>query len=131
MIDICFIDDDADNRRQWLEWADYSGINAKAVESVFEANRVAAEAYVFDVTSVAPMNVGHHAYSPICRLMEDHPGAEIYIGSCMSRNAVEEIIDDVETVSGRRPKYFDAADGFRGFERVWGSVNRQAPSDPR
>lgn len=118
MIDFCFIDDDADNRRQWMEWASARGLTAIAVESAYVANHFTAKSYVFDVSAVSPMAVGHHAYAPICRLMEDHPGAEIYIGSCMSRNAVEYIIDEVEAVSGSRPKFFDTATGFRGLEEA-------------
>lgn len=118
MIDFCFIDDDADNRRQWMEWARNRGLTARSFESAYAANRIAAKNYVFDVSAVAPMAVGHHAYAPICRLMEDHPGAAIYIGSCMSRNAVEEIIGEVEEVSGRKPRFFDSAYGFLGPEKA-------------
>jgi hypothetical protein len=69
------------------------------------------------------MMVGHHAYAPICRLMQDHPGAEIIIGSCMSRNAVEDVLDDVERVAGRRPRFFDASSGFDGLEAVMKTLN--------
>ncbi len=120
---ICFVDDDEDNRRQWLEWAERRGLSATAFESAFDANRTSADAFVFDVSAVSPMMVGHHAYAPICRLMADHPGAEIIVGSCMSRNAVEDVLDDVERVAGRRPLFFDASEGFRGLERVMDTLN--------
>ncbi len=50
--------------------------------------------------------------------MEDHPGAEIIIGSCLSQNSVEEVMDEVEQISGQRPKFFDMALGFAGLEAV-------------
>lgn len=127
---ICFIDDDKDSRRQWLEWAGNRGLTATAFESAFDANGTSADAFVFDVSAVSPMMVGHHAYAPICRLMADHPGAEIIIGSCMSRNAVEDVLDDVERVSGRRPLFFDASEGFRGLKRVMDTLNGQAQARP-
>jgi hypothetical protein len=118
---ICFIDDDADNRRQWMEWAEMHGITANAFESAFEANNYSADLYVFDISAVSQMCVGHHAYSPICRLWEDHPGADVVIGSCMSRNYVEDVLDDVEKVAGRRPAFFDMARGFAGLEEYLSS----------
>ena len=120
---ICFVDDDKDNRRHWLEWSEHNGYSAKAFDTAFEANDHNADCYIFDVSAVSPMMVGHHAYAPICRLMQDHPGAEIIIGSCMSRNAVEDVLDDVERVAGRRPRFFDASEGFRGLETVMDTLN--------
>ena len=119
---VCFIDDDADNRRQWLEWAERRGIEAKAFGTAYEANQYRADCYVFDVSAVTPMMVMHHAYGPVCRLMRDHPGAEIVIGSCMSRNAVEEVLDDVERASGLRPRFFDSSRGYDGLDVVMAAI---------
>lgn len=116
---LVFIDDDKDNRRQWLEWSKCNGYFALAFESAYDANTVRADCYIFDVSAVASWTGSlQGAYSPIARLMQDHPGAEIIIGSCMSRNYVEDVLDEVEKVAGRRPKFFDAASGFTGLEAV-------------
>lgn len=114
---IIFIDDDPASRRQWLEWSQLKGYGAKAFESVFEANQHHADVYVFDISACCPGQMDFsRAYSPICRLMEDHPGADIIIGSAMSRNAVEDALSEIETMSGKRPKFFDASYGFEGLE---------------
>jgi hypothetical protein len=118
---ICFVDDDEDSRRQWLEWAAGKGYPAEAFESAFDANGNDADIFVFDVSAVSPFAggaFGRHAYAPVCRLMEDHPDAEIVIGSCVSRGTVEGIIADVERNSGRRPFFFDMSKGFEGLERA-------------
>jgi len=108
-----------------MEWSKNNGYDAKAFDSVYEANEYPADCYIFDISAVSPMNFGNHAYAPICRLIEDHPGAEIIIGSCISRNAVEEVLDEVEKVSGRRPHFFDAASGFVGLEAAIEALNTQ------
>lgn len=98
----CFVDDDETNRSNWLAWAEKNGKSAAAFESAYEANQWAADVYVFDLSALSPMCVGHHAYSPICRLAEDHPGSELVIASCLGIEYVREVIDDVEKVTGRR-----------------------------
>lgn len=120
---LCFIDDDPDCRRQWLEWAKDNGYTAKAFESAFEANQYVADCYVFDISAVGGFSMDH-AYAPIARLIEDHPGAEIIVGSAMSRNAVEDALDEVEQAAGRRPLFFDASYGFEGLEAVLKKVEK-------
>ena len=118
-----FIDDDKDNHRQWLEWARGLGHVAAAFESVFDANRFRADFFIIDVSATCPMMLNTvNAYSPIAALQENHPGATIVVGSCMSRNAVEEILDRVEEVTGQRPLFFDASEGFRGLEKLLSSI---------
>ena len=113
-----FIDDDADNRRQWREWGEYRGHDVQAVETAFEANGYSADVFVFDVSACGAMMVAHHVYAPICRLMQDHPYSKIVIGSCVSRNYVNEVLDDIEEVSGKRPLFFDASRGFEGLDEI-------------
>lgn len=103
----CFVDDDETNRSNWLAWAEKKGKSAAAFESAYEANQWPADVYVFDLSALSPMCVGHHAYSPICRLAEDHPGSEIVIASCLGIEYVQEVIDDVEEITGRRVFFSD------------------------
>ena len=102
---VCFIDDDAEARRQWLELARIEAWKVSAVESVFEANSIAADCYVFDISAVSPNLDVQYTYSSIARLMEDHPGAAVILLSAMSRRMVEQVIDDVAQHTGRRPTY--------------------------
>ena len=115
---VAFIDDEEENRRQWLEWGLFHKHTVKAFEDVFTANQWRADIYVFDISALCPMLDQHSAYSPICALMEDHPGAVIVIGSAVGYSYAENVLDDVERVSGTRPKYFDAARGFDGLDEL-------------
>lgn len=114
----CFIDDDADNRRQWLEWGQRRAMSVSAFGRVVDAIGTPADVFVIDVSAVASVSAVNLAYAPLCRLMNDHPGAVFVISSCMSRNAVEAVLDDIEIVAGRRPLFCDASEGFRGLDRV-------------
>ncbi len=108
MIRLIFIDDDKDKRRQWVEWVREEGCTASAFESPMEASRHNADYYIFDVSAVLPItnfSMLHTAYSPICRLMEDHPGATIIIVCAMGYSAVEEILDDIKRISGREAHF--------------------------
>ena len=98
-----FIDDDPDSRQLWLEWAEDKGHRAWAVESAFEAKDLVADYYVFDLSAVGDILQPHMMYSPICSLLELHPGATIITVSAMSQLTVEDVIADVQ-------KHFPDAD---------------------
>ncbi len=105
---LVFIDDDKDKRRQWVEWAREEGYTARAFESPMEASKHNADYYVFDVSAVCPMsNISmlYTAYSPICRLMDDHPGATVIVICALGYEAVEEVLDDIKRVSGREAHF--------------------------
>jgi hypothetical protein len=100
-----FIDDDVDSRNQWLEWGNRRNYITKAVEDVFEAVKINADFYIFDISAVAPIIHTHSAYSPICKLHELHPGGIIVIISGIPKVQVEEVCEDVERHCGYRPSY--------------------------
>lgn len=101
-----FINDDKHARRQWLEWAKRKGHSAFAVDNAFEANNIAADYYVFDISAVAPGTLSsRNAYSPICKVAENNPGAIIVIVSAMGKECVQDVIDDVFDASGVRVIY--------------------------
>lgn len=101
-----FIDDDPDSRRQWVDWATGRGHRAQAVESVFEAKDLVADYYVFDLSAVGSFLNTHAMYSPICKIVELHPGAGIIIISACSENTVRDVIDEVaEHIDGLRIEY--------------------------
>lgn len=104
-MEFVFIDDDKATVAQWLEWADRKGYDASHAESVFEADKIRADFYVFDISVVAPITSPHMAYSPIAKLAENHPGAVIVIVSGISKGCVEDVIDDVFEACGVRPVY--------------------------
>lgn len=114
---ICLVHEDEEVRRQWHEWAARTRIRAESAESAYAANEIPADVFVFDLASVcAPWTLRHHLYAPIARLLSEHPGAEAFVGSCASRNLVEGVLEDIEEVIGRRPKFFEAVEGWVGLQ---------------
>jgi hypothetical protein len=91
-----FINDDEDDCKQWLQWAERKGYHAEVVSNVFDADRIRADFYVFDISAIAPANLIHTAYSPICTMINNHPGATFVIVSGISKYDVEATIEDVE-----------------------------------
>jgi len=119
-----FIDDDSDNRKQWVRWAKQKGHRAQAVESVFEAVDLVADYYVLDMSAVGDMLRMHAMYSPICKLAELHPGAGIIILSACSENSVRGVIDDVAAhIDGLRIEY----GGWGPFEGVEKALAKLEP----
>lgn len=90
-----FIDDDPDNAEQWLRWAKIRGHKAEHAESVLEANKIRADFYVFDMSAVGGFMPLDHAYSPICTMVQNHPGAVMAIVSGVSKDDRESVIADV------------------------------------
>lgn len=105
---LTFINDDPDDRRQLVELANnhYPGETVKAVESAYDAVETRPDVAVFDVSACSTTHIfGHHAYAPICAFLDLCPGASVVITSATSRSCTQEVIDEVERVSGRRPVY--------------------------
>lgn len=102
-----YINDDPDEREQWLRWARENNHRAWAVESALAAVDINADYYVFDISAIAPMTITnpHLAYSPICSMIERHPGAEIIILSAVGKHTVEAIIEEVYERTGIKPIY--------------------------
>jgi hypothetical protein len=101
-----FIDDDIENHEQWLRWAKRKGYDGYAVETAFEADKIPADFYIFDITAVAgSIFQAHNAYSAVCTMIENHPGATMVIVSGVSKGTVEDVIDEVEDRIGVRPIY--------------------------
>lgn len=100
-----FIDDNVDNAEQWLRWAKDKGHTANHAETALDANKIRADFYVFDISAVASILQPETAYSPICSLIENHPGATIVIVSGMAKGCVEDVIEDVFEACGVRPLY--------------------------
>lgn len=100
-----FIDDDKDSADQWLEWAKRNGHKAYHAESTLEANGISADFYVFDISAVSGILRPEYAYSPICTLAENHPGAVMVIVTGVAKGCVEDVIEDVYEAIGVRPLY--------------------------
>ena len=92
---IVFIDDNSDSRKQWMDWAKGKGYSSWVAESVFDAKDFAADFFVFDLSAVGDLMQPHSMYSPICKLIELHPGAGIILMSATSERAVRDVIDEV------------------------------------
>jgi len=113
-----FINDDPADVQHWLRWAKDNNYSAEAVESVVLANRISANFYVFDISAVAPINLSYTAYSPICTLSENHPGAVIVIVSGIAKDCREDIIEEVKS---HKPDTFIIDGGygtFKDFEKA-------------
>lgn len=115
---IVFIDDEPDNRRQWLEWAKRKGHDAWAVESVFDAKDYTADFFVFDLSAVGNIMQPHSMYSPICRLIELHPGAGIILLSATSEQTVRSVIEEVSIHFDNPQIEYGGWGTFEGVEKA-------------
>lgn len=99
--EICIVDDDEDKRRQYAELIGYAfpKLNVRAFGSIYNAYRSGGryDYLLIDVSSVAPLMMGdfQHAWGPITRFMQEHTATEVIIISAASRNATQEVIDEV------------------------------------
>jgi len=98
-----FINDDPDDIRQWLGWAERNGHEAQGVGSALEADRLNADFYVFDISAVAGLLQPEQAYSPICSIATNHPGATMVIVSAVPKPCVDDLCEDVYVHIGVRP----------------------------
>ena len=98
---IVFINDDPEDRRLWLRWARDKKYIAHAVDNILDANKIpGVDYYVFDISVVCPILSLHMAYSPICTLAENHPGATIVIVSAIGEGSVDDIVEEVKERTG-------------------------------
>jgi len=103
---VVFVDDDDLKRRQWLEIARGEGFHVAGADSAYVANQQAGDVYVFDISAVSGLyDRMQWSWSPICNLMDHHPGAIVIILSAVGRRYAEEVLDDIEERSGTRPHY--------------------------
>ena len=91
-----FIDDDKNVGACWKEWAKDEEHSAELVDNILDAVNIRADFYVFDISAVASIFDPIKAYSPICTLIEHHPGAVIVIVSGIGKGGREDIIDIVK-----------------------------------
>lgn len=112
-----FINDDSESRRQWKEWAKGKGFSGYAVESALEASKIPSDYYVFDVSAIGGMFDPHICYSPICKIIETCPGATIVIVSGMSKNFIDEIIQEIKSITGVTVLY-GGWGTFQDFEKA-------------
>jgi len=99
---ICVVDDSEDKRRQLREFIEalFPKAEVRTHETIFEAYRgwQRFDYLVIDVSSVAPQMLSdvNHAWSAIAKFMSEHPGTEVLVTSAMSRNATQDVIEDVQ-----------------------------------
>lgn len=121
---IYVIDDNADNRRQFNDLIEitWSGADVRCFESVYDASQAGAspDLVIIDVSSVAPLMMGDvaHAYGPIAKFMELHPGADIIILSAMGRNSVYEVVDDVKRITQRENVFYGGWGSWEPLEKM-------------
>jgi hypothetical protein len=128
---LCFINDDETCRSQFKEWYEDRDIERNfkvdgvwVTDSAFEANGIVADVYIFDISAVAGMLQPHHAYSPIAKLMEGHPSAEVVIVTGFAKATVDEVCDNVEEMVDRRP-WYGGYGSFTDLDRVLEEIQRK------
>jgi hypothetical protein len=102
---ICIVDDEEVCRRQYRELieAEFPKLAVRAYDTIFAAYGAGHFDYlIIDVSSVAPLMMSDvaHAWAPIAKFMENHPGTEIIIVSAMSRSSTHEVIEEVARACG-------------------------------
>jgi hypothetical protein len=100
-----FINDNPDDQKQWLEWAERRGHSAFAVDNTLDANNIAADYYVFDISAVSGILNVNFAYSAICKVAEHHPGATMVIVSAVGEATALAVIEEVYDASGVKAIY--------------------------
>jgi len=113
---LCFIDDDEESQELWLDYFDNPNWNCVCKDNALDANDIAADVYVIDVTSVSSDFQPLQAAFPVLTLAENHPGSVFIIISAMSKNTVMEIIEMIqEQMPDVVVKYGGSSD-FDGIE---------------
>lgn len=65
-------------------------------QSIFDTGRAGSvDLVIIDISSVCPITLLHTAYSPICTLLDLHPGVSVIIASAISKNAAEDVRTDI------------------------------------
>lgn len=78
----------------------------KGFSGIFEAVEQSSIDYLLiDISAVSFITMWEHAYAPICSFIDRHPGTTIIITSGVSRNAAQDVIDQVKEHSGREVVY--------------------------
>jgi hypothetical protein len=68
-------------------------------EDLFEVKDSPTPDYlIIDISAVAPIGNSHHAYSPICNIIEAHPGVTVVIASAVGRNYALDVEEDIKRV---------------------------------
>lgn len=99
---LAIVDDDENRRRQFREFLanEFPKLEVSDYETIFECYQGwrRFDFVVIDVSSVAPNMMGDvaFAYGPIAKFLEAYPATEVIVLSAMSRNATEDVIDDVK-----------------------------------
>lgn len=97
---IAVIDDDEDSRKSMIEQIEraFPKLTVRGFDSIFEAYQGITnyDYLLIDVSAVAPQMLGDvgRAWAPIGKYAEHYPATNFIITSAMSRNAVEDVIND-------------------------------------
>jgi hypothetical protein len=91
MKNLIIVDDNADNREQFLRLLEDTEHKVTAVGDIREAG--SCDVLLIDVSSVCPPRQGkwgiydtQNAYAPICAYLEQKPGCTVIIHTAMSRH---------------------------------------------
>lgn len=72
------------------------GAVIRVFQNLFDTGRAGSvDLVIIDISSVCPIMSLHSAYSPICTLLDRHPGVPVVIASAISKNAAEDIRTDI------------------------------------
>lgn len=67
----------------------------RTFEELYDANSTAFDVLVIDISSICPVMLSHSAYSPICMVLDSHPGCTVIINSCVARETMEMVREDI------------------------------------
>ncbi len=121
---IGIVDDDADARETWVRLLEmhYPKLTVRGFETLFQAYEgiTTYDYLLVDISALAP-NFGDfsRAWVPLAKYAQEHPATHFVIVSAVSRNAVEDLLEDCEKCGGvARDRFtyggfmWDASSGF-------------------